>query len=229
MNRNSVRNADEPEGIHVCLPVPVPDPDVFNHDSTAGILQLLVDNPDRSFTNRELHRLSGKGLGNVNSAVRRLEALDVVTVERDGRSNQVRINASKVVRPRDPIVAIPQEEFHEPVRTIVDMITGRIGDDAGIVLFGSVARGDADRASDVDLFVVVEENRMAAQRAAHAIEDDVASDRFEGDRYEPHIVVETKRSATTHDRVRDILTDGLTLRETPALEAVKEEVLSNGA
>ncbi|MFQ3295688.1 MAG: putative nucleotidyltransferase [Halobacteriales archaeon] len=229
MNSKTVLTADEPEGIHVCLPVPVPDPGIFNHDSTAGILQLLVDNPDRSFTNRELHRITGKGLGNVNSAVRGLEALDVVTVERDGRSNQVRINASKVVRPQDRITAIPQEEFHEPVRTIVDMVIDRIGDDAGIVLFGSVARGDADRASDVDLFVVVEENRMAAQRAAHAIEDDLASERFGGDRYEPHIVVETEDSATTHDRVRDVLTEGLTLRETPALEAVKEEVLSDGA
>jgi len=229
MNSFTVRSADESEGIHVCLPVPVPDPNVFNHDSTAGILQLLVDNPDRSFTNRELHRITGKGLGNVNSAVQGLEALDVVTVERDGRSNQVRINAAKVVRPNDRIAAIPQAEFHDPVRTIVDTITDRIGDDAGIVLFGSVARGDADRASDVDLFVVVEANRMAAQRAAHAIEDDVASERFGGDRYEPHIVVETEDSATTHDRVRDVLTEGLTLRETPALEAVKEEVLSDGA
>ncbi|MFT4890451.1 MAG: putative nucleotidyltransferase [Halobacteriales archaeon] len=229
MNSNTVRKGGESQGIHVFLPVPVPDPDVFNHDSTAGILQLLVDNPDRSFTNRELHRITGKGLGNVNSAVRGLEALDVVTVERDGRSNQVRINAAKVVRPDDRITAIPQAEFHDPVRTVVDMITDRIGDDAGIVLFGSVARGDADRASDLDLFVVVDENRMAAQRAAHAIEDDVASERFGGDRYEPHIVVETADSATTHDRVRDVLTEGLTLRETPALEAVKEAVLSNGA
>lgn len=42
-------------------------------------------------------------------------------------------------------------------------------------------------------------------------------------------MVETADSATTHDRVRDILTEGLTLRETPALNAVKEAVLSNGA
>lgn len=34
---------------------------------------------------------------------------------------------------------------------------------AGIVLYGSVARGDADRRSDIDLWVLVEDDRMANQ------------------------------------------------------------------
>ena len=229
MNRKSAQSVAARDGRHVCVPVPVSDPDVFSHDATAPILHLLVDNPGRSFTNRELHRATGKGLGNVNAAVRALEALGIVTVHRDGRANQVRINRSKLVRPDDRITAIPQQEYHEPVRRVVDLVADRIDDDAGIVLFGSVARGDADRASDIDLFVVVEDDRMTAQREAHAIENDIASERFDGDRYEPHIVVETRESAVPHDRIRDVLTEGLTLRETPALEAVKQEVLTNGA
>ena len=229
MNKETVQNAREVDGTRVCIPIPVPVPEVFNHDATAPILRLLVDNPDTSFTNRELHRVTEKGLGNVNAAVRDLEALEIVRVDRNGRANQVCINSSYVIDPDDRISAIPQEEYHEPIRAIVDRVTDRLGDDAGIVLFGSVARGDADRASDLDLFVVVEEDRIAAQRAAHAIEDDVASKRFDGDRYEPHIVVETRDSAVTHDRIRNVVTEGLTLRETPVLEAVKREAISNGA
>lgn len=229
MNRKTVQSGREFEGAHVCIPVPVPDPDVFSHDAIALVLHLVLDNPDTSFTNRELHRLTGKGMGNVNAAVRALEALDVVTVDRDGRANQVRINSAKVISPDDRVTAIPQSEYHEPVRTTVDLIVDRVGEDAGIVLFGSVARGTADRASDIDLFVVVDDDRMAAQRAAHAIEEDVASRRFDGDRYEPHILVETRESAATHDRIREVLTEGLTLRETPALEVVKGTVFSNGA
>lgn len=229
MNGKSVQSARGPDRTHVCIPVPIPDPGVFSHNATATVLHLLIDNPEKSFTNRELHRVTGEGLGNVNAAVRALEALEVVTVGRDGRANQVRINSLKVVSSEDRIMAIPQEEYHEPVRRIVDLVTDRIGDDAGIVLFGSVARGDADRASDIDLFVVVDDDRMTAQHAAHTIEDDIVSERFDGDRYEPHIVVETQESAVTHDRIRDILTEGMTLRETPALETVKEEVYSNRA
>jgi len=229
MNGKSVHSLRDFDGIHVCIPVPVPDAGVFSHDATAPVLQLLIDNPETSFTNRELHRLTEKGLGNVNATVQVLEALDVVTVDRDGRANQVRINSAKVLSPADPITTIPQDEYHAPVRRVVDLVTDRIGEDAGIVLFGSVVRGDADRASDIDLFVVVEDDRMAAQRTAHAIEDELASEQFHGDRYEPHIVVETQESAVTHDQIRDVLTEGLTLRETQALDAVKEEVFADGA
>jgi predicted nucleotidyltransferase len=165
----------------------------------------------------------------VNAAVRSLAALEIVIVDRNGRANQVRINTANVISSEDRITAIPQSEYHEPIRRTVDLVTDRLGTEAGIVLFGSVARGDADRASDIDLFVVVEDDRMSAQRAAHTIEDDLASERFDGDRFEPHIVVETRESAVTHDRIRDLLIEGITLRETPALEAVKEEVFSNGA
>lgn len=228
MNRKAVQSTGELAGTHVSIRVPVTDLDVFSHDATGAILNLLVDNPDRSFSNRELHRLTGKGLGNVNAAVRDLETLGVVTVDRDGRANQVRIDPSKVASPDDPTLAIPQEEFHEPVRAIVDRLTERI-DDPGIILFGSVARGDADRASDIDLFVVVEEDRMASQRAAHDVEREIASERFGGDRYEAHVVVQRPESAVTHDRIRMVLTEGITLRETSILNEVTEQVLANGA
>ena len=229
MNSKSVQFSGEFNGTHVCIPVPIPDPDVFSHNATGAILHLLIDNPAKSFTNRELHRLTEKGLGNVNAAVRALETLELVTVDRDGRANQVKINPAKIISPADRITAIPQDEYHAPVRRAVECLTDRIGTDAGIVLFGSVARGDADRASDIDLFVVVDDDRMAAQRTAHSIEDEFASERFDGDRYEPHIVVETQESAVTHDQIQAILTEGLTLRETPVLDSVKDEVFANGA
>lgn len=228
MNSISVQSDSELNGPHVCVPLPIADPGVFNHDATAAVLHLLFDNPDRSFTHREFHRITGKGLGNVNGAVEALESLGVVQVDREGRSNQVRIDSTKVLFPADPIVAIPQAEYHAPVRAIVEAIRERVGEEAGIVLFGSVAQGEADRASDIDLFVVVKNDRMTAQRAAHSIEDDLSSERFDGERYQPHIVVETRESAASHDRIREVLTEGLTLRETSVLEAVKSEVFSRG-
>lgn len=227
MNSKTVRKADV-EGGHVCIPVPLPDQGVFSHTATAAVLQVLRDNPETSFTNRELHRLTGKGLGNVNGAVTDLESLGLVAVDRTGRGNSVTIDETKVINPEDPLTLIPQREFREPTRATLAGIRERIGTDPGIMLFGSVARGTADRLSDVDLFVVVEEGRMTAQRTAHEIEDEIASVRFNGDRYEPHIVVETRDSAVDHDRIRDVLTDGLTLRESPVLDAVKAEVFSSG-
>jgi len=42
--------------------------------------------------------------------------------------------------------------------------TDEVDDFLGIVIFGSVARGEADRQSDIDCFVVVDGNRTTARR-----------------------------------------------------------------
>lgn len=214
--------------MYVRLPVPLGDPDAFRHAATAAVLHILVDNPERAFTNRDLHRVTGRGLSGVNAAVDTLDALGVIAVDRTGRANAVRIDPDMLVKPDDPVTAIPQPDYHAPVRAVLARLTERIGEDIGVVLFGSVARGTADRRSDIDLFVVVEDGRMQAQREAHAIEQSVADERFDGDRYEPHIVVETRASAASHDQIGEVLTEGLTLRDSPALGAVKQEVFESG-
>ncbi|MCL9813761.1 nucleotidyltransferase domain-containing protein [Natranaeroarchaeum aerophilus] len=228
MNRKTVRSGDGCEGTYVCLPIPLGDREAFRHRATADILHILADNPDRAFSNRELHRLTDRGMSSVNAAVLSLEALGIIRVDRDGRSNAVQIHPERFVRSDDPVTTIPQTEFHDPVRTVRDRLVERIGEQAAIVLFGSVARGEADRASDIDVFVIVGDGRMAAQRAAHSIEDEITSEQFDGDRFEPHIVVETRESAVTHDRIRTVLVEGITLQDAPVLDAVKQEVFANG-
>lgn len=229
MNRSTVQNERRKAGSFVRLPVPLGDPDAFRHGATADVLHILVDNPDRDFTNRELHRVTGRGLSGVNAAVDTLEALGVITVDRSGRANAVRIDPKMLVKSDDPVTAIPQPEYHAPVREILAHLEERIAENVGVVLFGSVARGTADRTSDIDLFVVVDDKRMQAQREAHAIEQEIADERFDGERYEAHIVVETRESASGHDQVSDILSEGLTLRDTSALSGVKQEVFDSGA
>ena len=187
MNGKTVQYEGRTEGSYVRLPVPLGDPDAFRYGATADILHILVDNPEREFTNRELHRVTGKGLSSVNAAVDTLETLGVITVDRSGRANAVRIDSDMLVKSDDPVTTIPQTEYHAPVRAVLTGLEERIGDDVGVVLFGSVARGTADRTSDIDLLVVVEEERMQAQREAHTIEQEIVDEQFDGDRYEAQI------------------------------------------
>ena len=228
MNGEAVQYEGTTEGAHVRLPVPLGDPDAFRYGATADILHILVDNPERGFTNRELHRVTGKGLSGVNAAVDTLETLGVITVDRSGRANAVQMDSEMLVKSDDPVTTIPQSAYHAPVRALLTGLEERIDDDVGVILFGSVARGTADRTSDIDLFVVVEEDRMQAQREAHTIEQEIADEQFDGDRYKAHIIVEPKRSAANHDRISNILTEGLTLRDSPALDAVKQGVFEDG-
>ena len=229
MNGETVQYEEPTEGSYVRLPVPLGDPDAFRYGATADILHILVDNPERGFTNRELRRVTGKGLSSVNAAVDTLETLGVITVDRSGRANAVQIDSEMLVKSDDPVTTILQSAYHAPVRAILTGLKERIGDDIGVILFGSVARGTADRTSDIDLFVVVEETRMQAQRKAHTIEQEIADEQFDGDRYKAHIIVEPKGSAANHDRISKILAEGLTLRDSPALDAVKRGAFEDGA
>jgi len=137
------------------------------------------------------------------------------------------VDPRQVVEDDDPITRIPQSEYHAPVRSVRDRLLDELGDDAGIVLFGSIARGEADRASDLDFFVVVDDERMAAQRAAHAIEDELADERFDGDRYEPHIVVEKVESAPTHDHISEVFAEGITIHDAESINKVRQQVGSD--
>jgi len=229
MNRQTVHQSNGCKETYVRLPIPLGDREAFRHRAATDILHVLADNPDTAFSNRELRRLTERGMSNVNAAVLSLEALGLIHVDRDGRSNAVQINRERFVHSDDPVTTVPQSEFHDPLRAVRNQLIDRVGEHAGIVLFGSVARGDADRASDIDLFVVVDDGRMAAQRAAHDIEKDISSEEFDGDRFEPHIVVETRDSAVTHDRIHDVLVEGITLHEAPVLDTVKQEVFGDGA
>ncbi|WP_367176277.1 nucleotidyltransferase domain-containing protein [Haloarcula rubripromontorii] len=229
MNGDEVQSENPKEGSYVRLPIPLGEPDAFRYGAAADILHILVDNPDRRFTNRELHRVTGKGLSGVNAAVDTLEALGVITVDRSGRANAVQMDSAMLVKADDPVTTIPQAAYHAPVRAILSRLEERVTDEIGVVLFGSVARGSADRTSDIDLFVVVEGDRMQAQREAHTIEQEIADEEFDGDRYEAHIVVEPSESAANHDQIGNILAEGLTLRESPALDAIKQEVFGNGS
>ena len=53
-------------------------------------------------------------------AVDTLVANDLITDRRDGNTRLVQINRERLSRPDDPLLQIPQAEFHAPVRTAVE-------------------------------------------------------------------------------------------------------------
>jgi len=222
MKQNS--GADRTEQATVGLPIPAPDPDLFRHAATNDILRLLLDNPYDRFTIRELGRLTDNAAQSVKRAVDLLEVNDVVVVETEGNRRLVGINRTRVSTPNDPVLCIPQAEFHSPVRAALDRIQDEIEDVRGVLVFGSVARGRADRRSDIDLWVLAGDR--AEQHRANELAKELGQERFEGDRYEFQILVETPESARSHgDRLKDVFTDAITLVGRENLHELKHEVM----
>lgn len=176
---------------------------------------------------RELSRLTGHSTYAIKSAVDVLEENGLVTAQSDGNRRPVGINRTHVSKPDDPILRIPQPKFHEPVRTALDWLRTELDDVRGVLIFGSVAREQADRQSDIDLWILVESSR-SEQHRANEIARELGQERFDGDRYEFQVMVESIESAHGYtDRLEDIFTDAITLHESEMLQHLKEEVLTN--
>lgn len=226
-NRSDDGTTGPNQAATIRLPVPAPNPDLFRHKATNDILRLLLDNPYETFTIRELSRLTDHSTYAIKSAVDVLEDNGLVATESDGNRRPVGINRTRVSKPDDPVLQIPQSEFHEPVRTALDRLHTELDDVRGVLVFGSVARGQADRQSDIDLWVLVADSR-GEQHRANEVATELGQERFDGERYEFQVMVETVESAHGYvDRLEDIFTDAITLHESEALQQLKEEVLTN--
>ena len=216
-------------GTAIALPIPVPATQLFSHRATNALLALLADNPHALFGVRDLARATDYTHKTISDAVVDLAAADLVETSHEGPKKLVQINRARLDNPDDPILRIPQSEFHEPVSALLDRLHENLEDIRGIVLFGSVACGEADRRSDIDCFVLVADHQATNQQRAHELTSDLSERRFSGDRYKFHLLVESLESTQNYgERLRDIFATGLTLAESESLRTLKQEVLANG-
>jgi predicted nucleotidyltransferase len=156
-----------------------------------------------------------------------LESNDLIIEEASGNRRLVRINRDRLSVPDDPILQIPQSEYHKPVNAAVDALTDAIDNVLGILLYGSVARGEADRRSDIDLWVLVTEDRPAAQRAANTIALDLEEREFEGNRYAYDIDVEDASTVPVYtEDIREIVLSGIPVYKKSRFDIVERFLMN---
>ncbi|UWG47795.1 Minimal nucleotidyltransferase [Halanaeroarchaeum sp. HSR-CO] len=213
------------KGATISLDIPAQDADIFKSQAFHDILSFLTRYHTDEFSITELTDAVDYSQPTISKAVDILAANDLVTDRRDGNTRLVQINSGRLSRPDDPILHIPQAEFHTPVRTAVDELIEQLDDVVGIILYGSVARGDADRRSDIDLWVLVEADRMANQRTANRVRQDLEDQEFDTGRYAYEIDVESLPAVPNYtDELRDVLGDGLVVYDSEKFETVREMV-----
>lgn len=225
----SIPNTDGDSGSKVALDIPLGDTALFGSQAVHAVLSLLSRYPAEEFSITELARTVDYSQPTVSKAVDVLSANDLVVERREGTSRTVRINRDRLQRPDDPFLEIPQPAFQPPVRTAVEQLVDELDGVVGTVLYGSVARGDADRRSDVDLWVLVEEDRMANQRAANRVRQRLEEQEFDTGRYEYDVDVEALPAVPNYAaELREILSEGLVVYETEEFETVRELLFHEG-
>lgn len=218
----------------VCVDVdPAGDTDVFRIGAADEILRLLADAHETEFTIPELVDVTGAARSTVWRAVDLLDSLGVVRIRETPQRNYVSIDPERLHKD-DPILAIDQAEFHRPVRAFVERVRDRLDENddieglVGIVVFGSVARGEADRQSDIDVFVVVDGDRTVARRLVTDVVSELTEVRFDGDRFAFEPYVESVESAErAGSKLREILTEGITVVGGDRLSSIRKTVMAD--
>ena len=221
-------------GISVCIGVnPAADIEVFRIGAADEILRILVDAHEEEFTIPELVDVTGVTRSTVWRAIDLLDELEILDIRKTPQRKHISIDPDALQKD-DPILAIDQSEFHEPVRTFVENVRDALdrSDEVdrlvGIIVFGSVARGEADRQSDIDCFVVVEGDRTAARRLVTDVVSELRDRRFDGDRFEFEQYVESVESAIRGgEKLGEIFDEGITLYEAEGLQDVQKKAMTD--
>lgn len=213
--------------MRVEIRLPLPDDQIFRYEAMDDILEITARNPTDEFTNSELQELTGFGGPSVSKALSLLETLGLVVRRDSGRKTLYRIEETRLREADDPFLEIPQVEFRKPLRAFVEGVTDEVASVAGVVCFGSVARGEADRVSDIDVFVLVDDDDelVAARRAISDVKRDLEAEPVEGQRYEFEVFVESVESARNRGAdLQPILKEGIAVHETETFDRVKRGV-----
>jgi len=225
------REAEEAgsEGTSISLSIPPLDPDLFKHKATSDVLLFLTNHRFSEFSLRELAAHIGHSHQSVRRAVNVLSANALIIESSESNRRLVQINRQRLSIPDDPILRIPQSEYHQPVKTAVSKLRENLSDVVGILLYGSVARGEADRRSDIDLWVLTRSGRAENQREANAIARDLEDMEFDGDRYAYDIDVEAVPAISAYtDDIREIIVSGIPVYKTNDFETVENLLLEEG-
>ncbi|GGL36337.1 hypothetical protein GCM10009037_19880 [Halarchaeum grantii] len=217
----------------VRLNFPFPEERVFRYQAMQDILHHLVNNPFEQFTQRELATITGADVSTVSRSLDLLEQLGVLVVE-EGKPSHISMKQDHLQR-SDPLFTVPQTEFREPIQAFLDELHTRVGtgdhvtEIVGVVLFGSVARGTADRSSDIDLLVIIDGDGTYARRVGSKTARAIEGRSFEGDRYEFEVLIETPDSATSHGHdLGEIFDEGIILERSDALADIERAVYADG-
>ena len=113
----------------------------------------MFGQPSRSFFASELIKLTGSGSGAVQRELKRLVSSGLVTVTRVGKQKHHQANPDSPVFEELCGLVLKTVAMAEPIRQALEPLANRI---TLALIYGSVAKGTDNAASDIDLLVVAD-------------------------------------------------------------------------
>ena len=200
-----------------------PIDDVFRTATRVKILRLLARNPEVIFTGREIARNIGVASSNVSLALAGLEKIGVLQCVAKGRSLLYRLNARHLLCER------LLHDFFQGEAGCLKYALDRLPlnwtrDIRSVICYGSVARGEEEVKSDVDLCFVTRDSSSHRRilRELEGVQAEFCL--YTGNRLSPYVISPlrfVRRYRSGDPLVRTIASEGWLLRGDPIGELLK--------
>jgi predicted nucleotidyltransferase len=123
-------------------------------------LRVLFRFPGKDFTTRELSKLVGVSHTGVLKALKELEEMNVVDIGTHGRAYVVRLNnESFLIQPLRYLFDLEGNTVDHLAKDIKKAFRARDVD--SVAIFGSIAKGNEESRSDIDLLIITKDKKKA--------------------------------------------------------------------
>jgi len=128
--------------------------DILSSNNYQKVLFLLSKNNNDSFTEKEIAEITKVSKSGVNSALKELEKNNLVIREKRGKLSFWSVNDSPLTNELKKTINLAL--LFPLVEKLKDL-------SQRIILFGSVAKGEDTKESDIDLFILADEKEKVAK------------------------------------------------------------------
>ena len=148
--------------------------DIFQTPSSIKVLRVLAKS-ELDFTGRQIADMAGLNPQTCQNTLDRLNDLRLLAVRRVGRAYLYRLKSNNAIvnQMLAPLFNTEKNLLANELTKVANRLEGTA---IAVILFGSVARGEEEPGSDIDLAVIVQdpETREAAQGLGDEILDELA-------------------------------------------------------
>lgn len=143
--------------------------DILSSRGKIKTLKMLLRYPAKSFSGRELARLLDLSPSCVLSALELFRRYGLAHKTKTGKTSLWRLNKSHLLARKLSALAGLDEKFRRFLRQKIKSAFAKEKKVVQAAVFGSVAKGEEKPESDIDLFVLIKENKH--KKAAETIVD----------------------------------------------------------
>lgn len=142
---------------------------LFTSRTRVKILNLFMMNPGQDFFLREISRLTHENINAIRRELKNLEDLGLLKSKKQGNMKYFSINTEYPIYPELRSIIMKNEGVSKSLRELL----AEIGDIELAFIYGSFASGEADKGSDLDLFLVGSVDEDQLLREISKLEGDI--------------------------------------------------------